>query len=166
MSAPSAATERPPADPVKARDIGSKGGDRDATFEPADNLLEAVTHAGLGSGLSGNESVGRITDERQNSLLTQSFQRIVIGLVAEERFRIELPVAGVNDGPERRRDGKCVGLGNGMGDGNKNDRKGTKLDASAQRNGRDADALAKTCFLELAFDQTRRERSGVEVATQ
>ena len=90
-------------------DVGGEGGDRDAARRAADQLGDAscATSASEGERPSRTALVESPTSARQpSSPSARSFASSVGG--ADDRRRIDLPVAGVQHGAERRADDQRV----------------------------------------------------------
>ena len=89
-----------------------------------------------------------------------------VGGLADQRFRIELPVAGVQQiagtGADRERDG----FRHRVGDRDGLDIERTDAEAPADREGVDLHGTGDAGFLQALADQVRREGSGVDRAFQ
>ena len=106
---------------AKPRDVRGEGGDDDAASRLADQRGE-VAATSASDGLSPSRST---LVESQISASTPSSpssrRRALVGRRADQRRRVDLPVAGVHDEAGRRADRQRAALGNRMGDGDEFD---------------------------------------------
>ena len=58
---------------------------------------ERAAHLGLGAGMPLDHGVGAVADHRQHALVAERGERGLVGRRADQRVRVELPVAGVQD---------------------------------------------------------------------
>ena len=149
-----------------ARKVGSKAGDRNAPSPPLDQLLEIGSHHRLGARFALDEDVGAVADHRQHTLITDALQHRLVGQVADQRFRIDLPVTGVKDGAELGPDGKPIRLEDRMRHGDHLEVERPETELAAQRDFRDPDGIDQPGLRELPAQHRGRERSGVDRGLQ
>ncbi len=109
------------------------------------------------AGFAGHQRVGRIADHRQHAFVAQLAERISVGRFAQERIGIELPVAGVHDRAERRRDGQRVGFRDRMRDRHELDVERSELQRAAQRHDLQLETILQARFVEFVFKKACRE---------
>ena len=95
-------------DRADARDVGGEGGDRDPAGRAPDQLGQRLGDVGFRRRAALAHGVGGIADQRQAALVAERAQLRLVGRRADHRRRIDLPVAGVQHGAERRADDQRV----------------------------------------------------------
>ncbi len=120
-------------DGFQAPDIAGEAADGDPFRAFGDDVGEAGQQVGLRARRGFLENVGRVADQGQHAVVAEFAKRILLGLLADHRIRVETPVAGMEDGADRRADGDGVGLGNGMGQGHHLQIERPDVETSAQR---------------------------------
>jgi len=103
-------------DGLQPGDVAGKAGDGDTLLALADQPVERRADIGLRARLAFDQRVGRIADHGEHALGADPAQRRLVGDRPDQRIGIELPVAGVEHGAERRAHDDGVGLGNRMGE--------------------------------------------------
>ncbi len=149
---------RRPGDRDDAPDIGGKGGDRDAALGLLDDALEALAHRHFRWRFPFPQSIGGIADQRQNALVAIGAEARLVGLRADRRLRIDLPVARVDDGAGGRCDGERHRLGNGVRDRDGLDLERPDRELLAGPVDRCRDLRRALLALPLGLQQASRER--------
>ena len=150
---------------IQAGDVGGEGGQHHPGGLLADQPHQAVAHLGLGAGGAGRQDIGRIRDHGQHALPAERLELVDRAVGADQRRRIELPVAGVQDVAERRADGERVRFGDRMGDLDQAAVEAADHEALARRHDVDRHAL-EVVLLELAPQHRGRERGAEDRAAQ
>ncbi len=143
---------------VHARDVRRETGDRDLALERLDQLGQGRADIGLGPGLPFYEDVGAVADHRQHALVAETAYGVFIGHTAEQRVRIDLPVACVQHDAQRRADRQAVGLGNRVGQGDQFEIERAEREGPAQWHLRDVDLVEDAGIAQLFSQQKGRER--------
>ena len=106
--------------------------------------------------------VGGIADQREAALVAERAQLGLVGRRADHRRRIDLPVAGVQHGAERRADDQAVRFRDRMGHGNELDIERPEREAAAERHDVHRDFRRARLALALGLQQRGGERRGVD----
>ena len=103
------------------------------------SLGEALGDIGLRRALALAQHVGRIADQREHALFAELAQPRLVGDAADQRRRVDLPVAGMDDEAGRGADRQRAALGDRMGDGDEFDVERPDVDPLALRDHLDRD---------------------------
>ena len=104
-------------DRFEARDVGGEAGDRNTRVVMPDQLGQRPAQIRLRTGRAGPQRVGRVADHRQDTLVAEPAQRILVGRQTDQRVGVELPVAGMQHRAGGGAQHNRVGLGDRMGQG-------------------------------------------------
>ena len=94
-------------DLLDARDVARERGDDDPALERLHDLAERLADGPLGRRVAGVLRAGRVGQEAGDALRAEARQDREVGQLAVDRRVVELEVAGVDDGPDRRLAGRC-----------------------------------------------------------
>ena len=86
-------------------------------LQPRTNTSRLARTLASEPSLARNEDIGAVAHHGKRAFVANALQRLLVGDVAQQRIGIDLPVAGVEHGAERRADGQCIGLEDRMGHG-------------------------------------------------
>src|ERR1035437_9448825 len=89
-------------DLLDAVDVAGEGGDDDPAFERLHDLAEGFPHGPFGERVAGVLGSGRVGQQADHAVLTQSGQDREIGAAAVDRSVVELEVARGDDSSDRR----------------------------------------------------------------
>ena len=107
---------------LDAVDVRGEGGHDDAARRRREAPAERLAHQGLRAGVAGAPHVGRVGAEHEHALLAERGEARVVRLLVVDRLPVELEVAGVHHGAERRLDGQADAVGDGVGHADRLDR--------------------------------------------
>ena len=93
----------------------------------------ALAHLGLAAGMALDHRIGGVADHRQHALVAQRRQRGLVGRRADQRRRVELPVAGVQHGAVRRVDHQRLRFRDRVRHADEAQREGLQVDRAAGR---------------------------------
>ena len=142
--------------------MGGERRHRDARRRGADELGQRLRHIGFRGRAAVAHGVGGIADQRQHALVAQRGKLRLVGRRAEERRRIDLPVAGMQHGAARRADRERVRFRDRVRDVDEVDRERTKRQAPAERHDVDRDLRRAGLGQAPRLEQGRGERRGVK----
>ena len=146
---------------AKTRDIGGESRDDDAAGGLPDEFGKVRRDIGLRGALALAKHVGRIADQRQDALVAEGAKTRFVGRPADQRRRIDLPVAGVDDQPGRGADRQGAAFGDRMGDGDEFHVERTHRHMRALRHDLDGNLwrarLAQAARLQQAGGEARRK---------
>src|ERR1700751_440109 len=108
------------------------------------------------------ERIGGVADQRQTPLMAERTQLGLIGWWADDRGRIDLPIAGVKHAAERRADDEAVRFGNRMGHGYELDIEWSERESAAERDDVHRDLGRTRLALQLGLQQRGGKRCGVD----
>jgi hypothetical protein len=146
---------------VHPRDVGGEAAHGHLALERADQLDQRVATPSS-EPPSPRRNVGAVAGHGQHALVAEAAQLGVVGRRADQRVGIDLPVAGVQDGAERRLDRQPVRLRDRVRDGHELDPERPELQIAAQRDLGQADLIEDAGVAQLLADQEGGERRGVE----
>jgi hypothetical protein len=95
--------------------IRGEAGHRHLPLQARDQRIHGDADVRFGSGAAVDEDVGGVAHHRQNAFVAEPTDGFDIGGAAEKRVRVDLPIAGVQDGAKRGLDRYAVGFGDRMG---------------------------------------------------
>jgi hypothetical protein len=165
---PTSATLRPWAAPAAAADCSRATCESliELVVVAADQLDQGFAHVGLGSGLAGPQRIGRIADQGVDTLLAQPGQRREVRGLADQRVRVELPVAGMQHGAGRGPDHQRVRLRDRMGQRDQLDVERPDVEPAAERLLDDLDRMEQAGLRELQAQDRGGERRRVDRAAE
>ena len=114
-------------DPV---DVGGEGGEDDAARGSAEALGERSADLALGRRRARPVDVRGVGHEAEHPALAQLGEPVVVGALAVDRARVELEVARVDEGPDRRPDPVAEPVDDGVGHADGLDVEGAQLERS------------------------------------
>ena len=137
-------TCRPLARPASAADaqpsdVRGESRHDDAALGVAHEFGEALGDIGFRRAFALAQNIGGIADEREHALFAERPQPRFVGEAADERRRVDLPVAGMHDEPRRRADRERAALGDRMRDGDELDVERADVDPAVLRDDPDRD---------------------------
>src|ERR1700733_2366911 len=91
-----------------------EGGYRDAGWRRAYEFGQGLCNLGFGRRTAVADGVRRIADQREHAFVAERLQFRGVRWPANQRSRIDFPIAGMDYAAKRRADGKRVRLWNGM----------------------------------------------------
>ena len=103
-------------DGLHAGDVAGEAGHRDGAPAAPESLGETGAGLALGAGGAFDLRIGAVAHHGEHALVTQALQGLEIGGLADQRFRIELPVAGVQEIAGTGADGERNGFRDRVGD--------------------------------------------------
>ena len=145
-------------DRAQPRDVGRKGGHGDPALGALHQFGDGLCDLGLGRRAPFPHRVGGIADQRQHAGIAELAQAPLVGRLADDRRRIDLPVAGMQHGACGSVDRQRMGFRNRMRDRNELDVERPEIDAAA--GGHHRDRNFRRVALGGAFG---REQSGAEL---
>ena len=113
-----------------------------------------------------HHGVSAVAHHRQHALVADAGERGLVRGRADERLRVHLEVARVQDGAERGADGQRLALGRGVGHADQLQREGRELDPTARGDDVELDLAQELRFPQLAAENGGREGRGVHRAAQ
>jgi hypothetical protein len=128
--------------------------------EPISSIRRRDAELGAGGALDETLVLSQVMASTPSS--PRPAQLGVVGRRADQRVGIDLPVAGVQDGAQRRLDRQPVRLRDGVRDGHELDPERPELQIAAQRDLGQADLIEDAGVAQLLADQEGGERRGVE----
>ena len=153
-------------DRLEPRDVRREGGNGDPAVVFADQIDQALPDIRFRAGPALLEHVGRIADQRQDAVIADPAQRRLVDRRADQRVRVELPVAGVEHGAQRRADQQGVRLRDRMGQAYEFDAERTDLEGRAGFDRGDPGVVLQIGFGQLALQHRGGETGGVDRALQ
>ena len=115
------------------RDVGGEGRHRDAASCAFHELGDGLGDLGFRGRAPFAHRVGGIADQRHQAGIAEFAQPPFVGRFADDRRRIDLPVAGVQHGAELGMDRQRMRFRNRMRDRNELDIERPDIDAAARR---------------------------------
>ena len=143
-----------------ARDVGRKGRHGDPALGGLHELGDRLGDLGFRGRAAVAHRIGGIADQRQHAGIAELAQPPLVGRQADDRGRVDLPVAGVQHGADLGVDRQRVRFRNRMRDRNELDVERADIDAAARRHHRDRNL--RRIALGLAFGL---EQGGAELAS-
>ena len=153
-------------DGLHARDVAGEAGHRDSALAAAERLGQPGAGLALGASGAFDLGVGAVAHHGEHAFVAETLERREIGGGSDQRFRIELPVAGMQQVAGLRPDRQRDRLRNGMGHRDRLDIERTDLETAADRHGVDLDGAGDPRFLQPLPDQVGGERRRIDGAAQ
>ena len=153
-------------DRAHARHVRREGRDRDASRGAGDQLAQRLRHVGLGGRAAFAHRIGGIADQREAAFVAEPLELRLVGRRADDRRRIELPVAGMQHVAERRADDQRVRFRDRVRHRDKLDIERPDIEAAAERHDLDRHIDAERLAEALGLEQRGGERRRVDRAAQ
>ena len=134
----------------------------DAPRAPPDQLGQRLGDLGFRRRAALADGIGGIADQREAALVAERAQLRLVGRRADHRRRVDLPVAGVQHGAERRADDETVRFRDRMRDRHELDVERAEREAAAERHDVDRDLRRARLALPLGLEQRGGERRGID----
>ena len=147
---------------AQARHVGGEGGDGHPRRRAADKLGERFRNVGFGGRAPLAERIGGVADQRQAALVAERAQLGFISGWADNRGRIDLPIAGVKHAAERRADDEAVRFGNRMGHGYELDIEWSERESAPERHDVHRDLGRTGLAFQLGLQQRGGKRCGID----
>src|SRR5271165_368153 len=106
---------------AQPRDIGGESGDDHPALRPADEVFQHGGDVALGRAFALAQDVGRVADEGEDALVAERPEARFVRRDADDRGRVDLPVAGMDGEARRRANRECRALRDRMSDGDEFD---------------------------------------------
>ena len=142
--------------------VGSKGRDDDALVAAGKKLVKALTDLPLRGGMSRVFRVCGIAQQREHAFLAELAEAREIDHPAGDRRQVDLEIARVHHGAERRSDGKRHGIGDAVVDVDEFYRKTPETKRRAGLPNKDLRVVEQVMLLEFEFNERGRERQRVD----
>ena len=153
-------------DRAQPRDVGGKGGHGDPALGGLHQFGDGLGDLGLRRRAPFPHRIGGIADQRQHAGIAEFAQPPLVGRHADDRRRIDFPVAGVQHGPDLGLDRQRMGFRNRMRDRNELDIERPELDPAARRHHRNRDFRRIALGGAFGLEQRRAEFGRIDRAFQ
>ena len=131
-----------------------------------EQLLEGVDDFDLGPGEARAVDVGAVGEQRQHAACAKLGQAMQVEVLTVNRRLIDLEVARVDDGADRRRDGEGHAVRHTVRDSDELDRERANRDRLARLDDLQSIAHIDAVFFELWFDERQRHRRSIDRAVE
>jgi len=157
---------RCPRNRLEPRDIGREAGDCDPRIVAPYQVDQGPAQLRLGARSAGPQRVCRIADQCQDTFGTQPLQGRLVRGRTDERIRIELPVAGVQDRSNRRPQRDRIRFRDRMREGDQFEIERAYREPAGQRDNIDLDLISKAGLGQLGAQERGGERGRPDRAAQ
>ena len=148
-------------DLLDARDVAGEGGHDDAAVERLHDLAEGLADGPLGRRVARVLGPRRVRQEADHALLAEPGEDVEVGQLAVHRGVVELEVAGVDDGADRRAQGDAHRVRDGVADPERDRGERPDLQLVARLHG-DQRVVVELVLLDLVAQQAARQGAGVD----
>ena len=138
-----------PGDRFKARHVRGEACDSNPRVVAPDEVCQRAAQIRLGARGAGPQCVRRIPDQCENPFIAKPGQRRLVCGRTDQRVRIELPIPGMQNRPDRRPERDRIRFGNGMGQGDQFEVERADREPAGHRHDVDPDPVGKSGFDEL-----------------
>jgi len=146
--------------------VGGEAGHRDAVLQPAHQVHQCVAHLRLGTGIPIHHGVCGIADHGQHGFVGEVAQRPLVEVVADQGFGVQLPIAGVQNGPGGGTDNQGVGFRDRMGQGNQLDLERAERKTARKRDFDDFDLILDPGLHQLRVHHGLGKSRGIDWTAQ
>ncbi len=153
-------------DGAQPRHVGCECRHRDAPARRFHEFGDVLGDFLLGRRAALTHGVGRIADQRHDAFIADFAQPLLVGRLADDRRRIDLPVTGMQHCAGGRADRERMGFGNRVRDRNEFHAERADVDGAARRHDCDRDLWRVALAGAFGFEQRRAELRRVDRALQ
>ena len=157
---------RRPRNRLEPRNIGGEAGDCDPRIVAPDQVDQGPAQLRLGSRGAGPQRICRIADQCEDAFVAEPPQGGLVRGRADQRVRIELPVAGMQHGSDRRAQSDRIRFRDRMREGDQFEVERADREPARQRYDIDLDLIGEPGFGQLGAQERGGERGRPDRAAQ